>query len=98
MGRSSLSSFLITKPTSRLGVGTALGLVKCREHADSCPRIGVQTSAPSISRSSSTRRYLFLPSYQIDLHPFMRHPEIVKICEDNGILLEVSATWFARLS
>jgi diketogulonate reductase-like aldo/keto reductase len=27
---------------------------------------------------------------QIDLHPFMRHPEIVKICEDNGILLEVS--------
>jgi hypothetical protein len=29
---------------------------------------------------------------QIDLHPFMRHPEIVKICEDNGILLEVSPT------
>jgi hypothetical protein len=27
---------------------------------------------------------------QIDLHPFMRHPEIVRICEDNGILLEVS--------
>lgn len=26
---------------------------------------------------------------QVDLHPFMRHPEIVKICEDNGILLEV---------
>ncbi|RSH83017.1 hypothetical protein EHS25_005727 [Saitozyma podzolica] len=25
---------------------------------------------------------------QIDLHPFMRHPEIVRICEDNGILLE----------
>jgi diketogulonate reductase-like aldo/keto reductase len=27
---------------------------------------------------------------QIDLHPFMRHPDIVKICQDNGILLEVS--------
>lgn len=27
---------------------------------------------------------------QIDLHPFMRHPDIVKICRDNGILLEVS--------
>ena len=26
---------------------------------------------------------------QIDLHPFMRHPDIVKICQDNGILLEV---------
>ncbi|WVQ84791.1 hypothetical protein IAT38_006948 [Cryptococcus sp. DSM 104549] len=25
---------------------------------------------------------------QIDLHPFMRHPEIVKICEDNNIVLE----------
>jgi diketogulonate reductase-like aldo/keto reductase len=27
---------------------------------------------------------------QIDLHPFMRHPDIVKICQDHGILLEVS--------
>jgi len=27
---------------------------------------------------------------QIDLHPFMRHPDIVKICRDNGIMLEVS--------
>lgn len=26
---------------------------------------------------------------QIDLHPFMRHPDIVKICRDNGIMLEV---------
>ncbi|WVN87495.1 uncharacterized protein L203_102677 [Cryptococcus depauperatus CBS 7841] len=25
---------------------------------------------------------------QVDLHPFMRHPEIVEICEDNNILLE----------
>ncbi|WWD20432.1 hypothetical protein CI109_104908 [Kwoniella shandongensis] len=25
---------------------------------------------------------------QVDLHPFMRHPEIVKICEDNKIILE----------
>jgi diketogulonate reductase-like aldo/keto reductase len=30
---------------------------------------------------------------QIDLHPFMRHPDIVKICQDNGILLEVSLLW-----
>jgi diketogulonate reductase-like aldo/keto reductase len=28
---------------------------------------------------------------QIDLHPFMRHPDIVKICEDHGIVLEVSS-------
>jgi len=27
---------------------------------------------------------------QIDLHPFMRHPDIVEICEKHGILLEVS--------
>ena len=27
---------------------------------------------------------------QIDLHPFMRRPEIVDICEKNNILLEVS--------
>lgn len=27
---------------------------------------------------------------QVDLHPFMRHPDIVKLCQDNGILLEVS--------
>jgi diketogulonate reductase-like aldo/keto reductase len=33
---------------------------------------------------------------QIDLHPFMRHPEIVKICEDNGILLEVSVVTLSR--
>ena len=26
---------------------------------------------------------------QIDLHPFMRHPEIVDICEKHDILLEV---------
>lgn len=26
---------------------------------------------------------------QIDLHPFMRHPDIVEICQKNGILLEV---------
>lgn len=31
---------------------------------------------------------------QVDLHPFMRHPDIVEICQANGILLEVSA-WFA---
>jgi diketogulonate reductase-like aldo/keto reductase len=31
---------------------------------------------------------------QIDLHPFMRHPDIVKICQDNGILLEVSLLSF----
>ncbi|RXK36613.1 aldo-keto reductase [Tremella mesenterica] len=28
---------------------------------------------------------------QIDLHPFMRHPDIVKICESNGIVLEAWA-------
>ena len=33
---------------------------------------------------------------QIDLHPFMRHPDIVKICQDNGILLEVSIVPFLR--
>jgi diketogulonate reductase-like aldo/keto reductase len=33
---------------------------------------------------------------QIDLHPFMRHPDIVKICQDNGILLEVSIFPFLR--
>jgi len=27
---------------------------------------------------------------QIDLHPFMRHPDIVEICEKNNIVLEVS--------
>ena len=26
---------------------------------------------------------------QIDLHPFMRHPDIVELCEKHGILLEV---------
>lgn len=26
---------------------------------------------------------------QIDLHPFMRHPDIVDICQKNNILLEV---------
>ena len=26
---------------------------------------------------------------QIDLHPFMRHPDIVDICEKNKIVLEV---------
>jgi diketogulonate reductase-like aldo/keto reductase len=27
---------------------------------------------------------------QIDLHPFMRHPDIVSICEKHNIVLEVS--------
>lgn len=26
---------------------------------------------------------------QIDLHPFMRHPDIVEICQENDIALEV---------
>ena len=28
---------------------------------------------------------------QIDLHPFMRHPDIVEICTEHGVLLEVSS-------
>jgi diketogulonate reductase-like aldo/keto reductase len=33
---------------------------------------------------------------QIDLHPFMRHPDIIEICEKNKIALEVSLSSFSH--